>query len=324
MQRLWKIDTLSKIFSFIAFAKRPLRLKELQEAIGIVSTRTPEVLKSKDILWAKPIQKLFAPLIEIEEDSEDPKDCFCRLFHGTVKDFLLKNFQIFGGDMDNNGLCIHLISEITIANACLLYLSQHKYSLMLLKDSGQWFTNLGENTLDHQFLRYSAKYWDKHLDNVEGTQELFERVQNFLSSTNFQTTLQIQSLWVQAHFAIYTNLQEPRNHKYLKRVFPRWLSGHSPTGCDQFAQAYRIFIDEWRFLLDADKDPHLRVYAGELDRCLWGALGPRNFLSSNRSRYTSFMLISGEGKEGEKVGPYYEKITSNGGEVRILQRLKDR
>jgi hypothetical protein len=31
---------------------------------------------------------------------------------------------------------------------------------------------------------------------------------------------------------------------------------------------------------------------GEIDRCLWGALGPQSFLSSNMSRYESFMLAN--------------------------------
>jgi len=33
-------------------------------------------------------------------------------------------------------------------------------------------------------------------------------------------------------------------------------------------------------------------YAGEIDRCLWGTLGPDSFLANNKSRYESFMLAN--------------------------------
>jgi hypothetical protein len=65
-----------------------------------------------------------------------------------------------------------LISEEIIAHACLEYLRQPKYAALLENTSTgseQWKTKGGEDILNHHLLRYSAKYWDKHLDNAEET-----------------------------------------------------------------------------------------------------------------------------------------------------------
>ena len=315
----------------------------------MVSTTSPEILKDRNIPWKQSVLKLFAPLIETQPDTEDPEDSVCYLFHSTVKDFLLKNDSIFlQSQPDIEGGKSRLITEFTIANACLLYLSQDRFSKLLVRErlspcshsdpqSDQWKTTLGESTEEHRFLKYSAKYWDKHLDKVEGTQEISQRVKVFLHSTNYQTTIQVQSLWVQLHFALHVISDGHgayMGYKRPKRVFPRWFSSYSSVHCSKYSEDYGNFVNEWRYLLDFGScDCHkCQVYArgavgpyvGEVDRCFWEALGPHNFLSSNHERYNSFRLTPKEGTGVERAGPHYEAVASDGSEIRVMYLAEDK
>ncbi len=225
----------------------------------------------------------------------------------------------------------HLISEMAIADACLLYLSQEKYAQLMTKRLGQWVTTSGEDLSDHHLLTYSAKYWDKHLDEVPETPQLLRRVERFLSSSNFQTTLQIQSLCVEAQFGLYTVKGHARSHKYTKRVFPRWFAENKTRNNSEFLGSYRTFISEWQSFLDCGtcgddccNYANYARYVGELDRCLWKALGPSNFLSSNRERYSSFMLSSGRTPRSRQTASYQDGVARDGSLVVVLQSLSGR
>lgn len=119
----------------------------------------------------------------------------------------------------------------------------------------------------------------------------------FLHSSNFVTTIQLQSLFVEYHFGVYTLLGVSKRFKWLKRVFPRWFSGREASNsCKtgvQYAKTYRTFVSEWRYFLHRPTcSGYCKTfpYIGEVDRCLLGALGPQSFLAKNNSRYESFMV----------------------------------
>ena len=299
-------------------------MTELREAIGIISSENPKSLQNRNIPYRQAVEKVFTPLIKTQEDPENQGERFCYFFHSTVRDFLIGNQSIFQQEMPSPA--IHTISELTIANACLLYLSQDRYSQLLRREAEQWTTISKDNLKDHHLLTYSAKYWDKHFDNAEETLELSQKIKHFLTSVNFQSTLQLQSLFVQGHFDVYTLYRCSPDHKFTKRVFPKWFASHSIDGCSQFAKNYRSYISEWHNLLGCAncEEPHcyphsaLKHLQGELDRCLWGALGPRNFLSSNPGRYISFILCDEDDSESGKM-PYYEAISQDGSKVLVLQ-----
>lgn len=290
----------------------------------MITSDSPRSLQNRNIPWRQAVEKVLAPLIETQEDPENQGECFCYLFHSTVKDFLISNQGIFQQDPPKPA--IHAISELTIANACLLYLSQNRYSQILTKEGGHWVTNSKDNVEDHHLLTYAAKYWDKHLDNVDETPKFRQYVEDFLISPNFMSTIQVQSLFVQSHFQVYTAVGGCPSQKFTKRVFPRWFASYNIAGCAHFFSNYRSYISEWHSLLDYSdcKEPHCgrswtsKPFLGEIDRCLWGALGPGNFLSSNRGRYTSFMLRYENGLEPGNL-PYHEAISQDGNKVLVLQ-----
>ena len=300
-------------------------MSELREAIGIISSDSPKSLQNRNIPWRQAVEKVFAPLIEIQEDPETQGDCFCYLFHSTLKDFLTKNQDIF--QQESPSPAIHAISELTIANACLLYLSQDRYSQLLTKEAGHWITASKYGIKDHHLLTYSAKYWDKHFDRVEETPELRQEIERFLKSSNFATTMQLQSLFVQGHFEIYIPINCSPDHKFTKRVLPQWFASHSIAGCSQYSRSYRSYTTEWHNLLNCEYGdepryfPHWtsKHFQGELDRCLWGALGPGNFLSFIRGRYTSFMICGEDGVGPGKMS-YHEAISQVGNKVLVLQQ----
>ena len=299
-------------------------MTELREAIGIVSSENPKSLQSRNIPWRQAVERVFAPLIETQEDPENRGENFCYLFHSTVRDFLIRNQDVFRQDAPFPA--IHAISELTIANACLLYLSQDRYSQLLTNEAEQWITTTKDNIKDHHLLTYSAKYWDKHFDQVEETPELRRKIEGFLTSPNFQSTIQLQSLFVQGQFGIYTSGRCSPEHKFTKRVFPQWFASDSIDTCSSFLVDYRTYISEWQSLLSCADCQNPRCYShsivkrfrGGLDHCLWGALGPRNFLSSSSGRFSSFMLCI-QNISGATKMPYQEAISQDGKQVVVLQ-----
>ena len=311
----------SKIFGLVTFAKRRLRLSELRQAIGVLSSDEPKNLKSRSIPWRQAVERLFAPLIETQEDPDAPQNCFCYLFHSTVKIFLEQHPEVLQRTLP--GAATLLINELIIANACLLYLSQDAFAELLIKDSDQWTTTSKERITGTSLLTYSAKYWDKHMDGVEETSELRIKLESFIRSANFHTLLQIQSLFVEKHFNLYTLEGCSNYHKYTKRVFPRWFARHSAEGCTDIARNYRSFTTQWNSIL-CGLNCIDRRFKGELDRCLWGALGPQSFLSNGQGRYSSFMLVDEEGLCPENRIPYCAGISSDGSEAVVLKQIEVR
>lgn len=84
-----------------------------------------------------------------------------------------------------------------MANICLKYLLQPRYRRLLTK-KGETFVDLGgEDIMDHHLLSYAAKYWDKHMDDVTYSSDFCQKVSRYITSTQFYTLLQVQSLFVE-------------------------------------------------------------------------------------------------------------------------------
>ena len=238
----------------------------------------------------------------------------CRLYHSTLFDFLRRHADILCEDGDDEAgkptneeqRPMFQVCPLRIADACLRYLTQDRYSRLLRQQGDTWIDANGQSVSEHLFLTYSAKNWDKHLDLVapNGIEVSFsslkiatgafiavavrfnERVQAFLASPNFQTCIQIQSLWIIGAFSPYTWRNSTDGRVWVRRTLPRWIVE------DKYCRDYHRFWWDWQlFLSCAGCDDPLcafRQYIGEVDRCWWGALGSDNFLSKMESRYRSF------------------------------------
>lgn len=194
-----------KLFAVIAFARRPLRISGSREAIGILSTEDPRGLKSRTIPRQEAVERLFAPLIETPQDPDDPKDCFCHLFHRTVRDFFLGNATLFRRDRPSPAA--YPITASATANACLLYLSQDRCSRLMREDKGQWVTATGENADDRRFLTYWGRYWDKNLEtSIKGSKPSSLRPTSKPQS-------RVPTLYVEHHFETYVRPGCSRTHE---------------------------------------------------------------------------------------------------------------
>ncbi|EQB48610.1 hypothetical protein CGLO_12147 [Colletotrichum gloeosporioides Cg-14] len=299
---------ISLLFSLVAFARRPLRLYELQEAMTMALSDYGNNLDPRKA--PRNLQVLFAPLVEIQNDPKDPENPVCRLCHSTVQEFLIANPDVLRGRASNDVAFKHMIAPSQVGDVCLRYLSQSRYSALVDLPPGTCDappTILYDDVQKHGLLPYSAKYWDRHLEDSDPTPELRENLLKFLKSSNIQSLLQIQSLFVSAHFTQFKLLGEidkaPLRPMY-RRSFPDWLGLKFDIKDSEFQRIskkirhdYRHYVNEWGYLLEHGTCASFRSgkcltehFWGEVDRCLTGLLGPGNFMNQMKEKYPSFML----------------------------------
>jgi hypothetical protein len=253
------------------------------------------------------LQRLFAPLIKMEKDPNDPENPLCRLCHATVHEFLTTNPDVLCVDSSSHAPFTYTISSAQVGDLCLRYLTQQRYSTLIQPPPNHSHESLvfwGDENRQHVLVPYCAKYWDRHLDDLKPTPELHKTVCNFLKSTNFQTLLQMQSLFVSGQFEQFKVLEVSR--AMYRRVFPNWFGMDRDSDkdykdeCWKYRRDYRHFVNEWGYLLGYGvcfaSEPGKCLtehFWGEVDRCLSGLLGPTSFLNGMKERYPSFMLTQG-------------------------------
>ncbi|TBU34343.1 hypothetical protein BD311DRAFT_351384 [Dichomitus squalens] len=350
------------VFSLVTFARRPLRIEEVREAVAMLHSSRGH-LEDTQKPFAQALLELFPPLIEVQDDRTDSSDVrsdatatsteagprtlakTCRLFHSTLFDYLRRHADIFCEDEDDDEgerdkqRPSFRVCPLRIADACLRYLAQDRYSRLLWQHEGTWVDMDRQSVAEHTFLTYSAKNWDKHLDLVApngvdlpfsqsfkmATGALFRvasafrtRVQAFLSSSNFQTCIQIQNLWIDGAFSPYAWRNSNDGRVWVRRNLPRW------TVEDKYCRDYHRFWWDWHLFLSCSgcDDPScaFRLCIGEVDRCWWGALGPDNFLSKMKSRYQSFRFQAQDCGEARKSGQcFFQTALATHDAVKVLR-----
>ncbi|KAK1236510.1 hypothetical protein PQX77_000239, partial [Marasmius sp. AFHP31] len=292
----------AKIFSLVLFARRPLRIEEIREAIWLLQSKSPSKPSTDDKPFPGRLTEMFFPLIQTDEENAAYVDRRCRIMHSSVRDFLLRHPDVISPDL--------LISPRDMAEACMLYLKQTRYSQILRKEQNRWYDMTGEPVDQHQFISYAAKYWHRHVEQLPGmkkwweevSKEWLEGVDKFLTSTNFQTCLQIQCIWVDGRFNVFCapTLSTNLSH-FLISALPKWFLKSSPDAWKKWRD-YQRFTHQWRKLLSCAScgSPKCEVIptCGEIDRCWWTSLGPDNFLSKIPGRYVSFTLPTDTGRKG--------------------------
>lgn len=135
------------------------------------------------------------PLIQIQNVRSGQRTiATCTLTHASVHAYLLSNPQVLSA---TPGIGACSIESQVLANVCLNYLAQPRYS-RLLRKSGETFIDSGdEDIMEHHLLSYAAKYRDKHLDDTPFSQKMCDKVESFITSPNFRTCLQVQSLFIE-------------------------------------------------------------------------------------------------------------------------------
>lgn len=310
----------SKIIGLIAFSRRQLRIEEVREATISLITRGRKNAKDEG-LANMPTNRLlskFTALVEFNDSPTGSQDCegYCRLTHSSVLEFLLLRPAILGEERALQ------ITPYTIADACLTYLARPIYAQPLqIKASAsetetlEWVDSSGLSMDKHYFVQYAAKYWSRHLEDVEPDNSIQGRVAKFVESKNFQTCMQIQTIWVQGKFDVYY----VQGQKTQLRVLPAWFicsppARGKPPELSKHWLHYLVLLHNWRKLLscggchDVESECPFEVYRGDVDRIWWGSLGSEHLFSSFNSRYTSFSLVEDREKLQSGRGPRFEAL----------------
>jgi hypothetical protein len=289
-----------------------LRLDELCEATAAIATERGKDVNRSAKLFKSKVVALCQPLVNVQDSqTEHGIISTCTLAHATVRSFLLKHLDILGkeGSRENS------ISASNMADICLTYLMQPRYNAILRKEGNDFKDKRDESIMEHHLLVYAAKYWDKHLDLVDYSPELCDRVIRFLKSKQYFTCLQVQSLFVGGQFSFWYDADHLWLGPHIKRVFPHWLH----TRCEEdLEQAYRLFVSDWGFYLDQFANVS-GLNPGEIDRCFFGALGGQNFLNGGPSRFTSFSLKSGDKSAGqEQPVRFFDAINTEATKIIVI------
>jgi hypothetical protein len=175
-------------------AKRPLRLEELCEATAATTTEFGQDIDRTRRLFKKVVTTLCQPLVRVHDvETAYGTSTTCTLTHATVRNFLLRQTSDATSGPDQKVL---RIVPDTLADICLKYLMQSRFTDLLSKNGDVFEDNLKADIDEHHLLPYAAKYWDKHLDVVKDWQSFCEPVRKFVLSQQFFTCLQVQSLLV--------------------------------------------------------------------------------------------------------------------------------
>lgn len=172
----------------MVYAKRPLLLDELCEAVQIMGTPEGEEMKTEDCIRQAKLLRSCEFLLKFDDIHTSPgvSKKMCTLWHASFRTFLVNNSDVLGGS----------ITCQDMAKGCLNYLRQPKYDGLLSKVGQSFSTISDEDIADLHLLVYSAKYWRSHMDTMSYSLEHCQKLEAFVRSTNFITCLQVQSLLV--------------------------------------------------------------------------------------------------------------------------------
>ncbi|KAI0164352.1 hypothetical protein GGR52DRAFT_116690 [Hypoxylon sp. FL1284] len=292
------------ILSLLTSARRPLKMKEMREAVAILqkpfhdeSEFCCEDLAPDDIkqLDGSDIERYCTPFVSFVPSEEETEDSYIRLSHVSVLHFLRELASSPVYEQGEPRIITNIMSD-----ACLRYLSQRKYAITPEART--------EAFQDDSFLAYAAKYWHRHLD--ESSSFPTEAVQSFICSPQFITVVQTQSLLLNGHFGRVDD-----DGKESQQV-PASFSTRADL--QALAHDYRQFIKEWSEFLQLGVT-NARLH-GAIQHCFWGALGETNFLwkhGSGIESNASFLLdfdASQDDNEAQESGTsyYYDMISEDG------------
>ena len=178
-------------------------MSELREAIVILRVNLGDNLSSGALPLKSKVIEFCSPLIECIDSSPDAEDGQIQLSHSLVRDFLrkhsdpLQDMTLKFSPSLTSPKSETYVSSRTIAESCLRYLLQRKYSHLLMKRT---LSNFDVSTVHdpkgQNLLLYAAEFWYQHYDDVEPTESDNTLLDVFLKSLNFYVWIQVQNLYL--------------------------------------------------------------------------------------------------------------------------------
>lgn len=273
------------ILSLLTFAKRPLRILEIQEAIETIRAKELSNITTEVIIEACPL------LTHYIRSRDGDANGTLVLSHHSVRAFLQSHAS------DSLGVpCVHedcheqnIVDTDLLARCCMRYLLRSCFASLLQQNKEfQSIDCDGKLLRERQFATYAAKYWYRHCDMPSPSPKIQNLVKEFLLSDNFHTSLQIQSICIIGHFLIDYHPLTGRP-RLMKQNLPRWTN-QIDDKIHHFQSQYRSFFVEWHHVLQLGLSSH---FVGEIDRVLWPTLGAGTFLRGGQCRYSCFTVGAG-------------------------------
>lgn len=294
------------ILSIVTFSERPLNPKALREALAIRLLPDKSLnLPSNPGFALDRLRYRCSPLVDFYPASDDPNDGQFRLSHQSVRKCLYDHWtdhQPGISGQTRSDMC--MIDDKLFADVCLRYLYQRRYSRLLIKKSPDEFVTWdGTDIRHHYLLQYAAKYWYRHLEYIQPTDSMKDLTRHFVESPQFLTSVQVQSLFVVGHFIQDLDCNDRRG-RCLKKNLPDWFREEAGS---TISSDYYQFLAEWGSFLQQGITASLN---GEIDRCFWQALGPKNYFSrwAHLQRHETHLLDILDKDDTERPACYHDSL----------------
>jgi hypothetical protein len=299
----------------VGFAKRPLSLKEVEEALAIskkpwqglgqtyhhCSDLLPHEITKLD---GTAIHRLLAPFLILQTSPRTSDGQILRLRHASVYTFLRDKLTETSSYIKDS-----MISHDFMAEVCMKYLSQKRYADMHI-----------QSVKGHSFFMYAAKHWHRHVQ--ESSSDNLRLAGSFIQSPQFLVLAKLQSLYLDRHFS-HRIKNENESSRATMNIPKASVEKNSITHTfDDTA----YFFDEWaEFLRRGVTNLKSR---GDIGKCFGGVLSTRSPLQKSLSRIQkqeSFLLemitssshVDTQSELQDSL--FYQAISQDGSRVAVWQ-----
>ncbi|WQF88870.1 Putative NACHT nucleoside triphosphatase, P-loop containing nucleoside triphosphate hydrolase [Colletotrichum destructivum] len=295
---------ISNVFSCIVYARRPLTLPELCEAVETSSLNTGEDMHPDCRVFRGKLLDICAPLVRIDTipDSSSEKEV-CTLSHSSVRVFLMDNPSI---------LARHIAPDI-MALGCLQYLQQPRLRCLMTETERLLKTQTNDSSMGQYLLQYAAQYWDSHLDDLPYSHHLCQVVEKFVKSHHFRLVLKVLAINGSPKL-VPPGIELMRD--ITAKNLPHWFIEQYPSG-QALDEQLRYALREW-FIPLMLENFRLSEYPGQIDRCLWSTLPRNNFLHRAPCSSKAFILEKSDFGGLYATDSVYQRTNSQGTEVDVF------
>lgn len=289
--------------ALIAFAKRPLKLPELRDALANSQVQ----FQNLESIDGDQIERDCVPFIDFYSPRGESEDGYFRVRHAFLSQFMRTSHEARISAAEHPA-----VNPNVIAETCLCYLSQQRYSDLTM-----------EPPSSHSFLGYALKYWHRHLDEVDRNPTLIQKASSFLRSPQFISITRFQSLLLERHFrGNFGGKKQNSGFRMSSLNVPQSVRVQEAMRSD--IDDYRDFAVEWSGLLSLGTTES--SLAGKIEHCFWGALGEKNILRThgksiekNDSFSLDFDMLDQDGLSARHTSghTFYSSVSEDGSRVTV-------
>ena len=259
----------------LVIARQPLHLSELANLLAV--RKGAEDHSDKRVPEAQRIEQICGKFVTFDRSSKNTaSDPLLKFFHKSVYEFFVQDPETL---RVSPGLKKYFVradeAHRDMGEICVSYLSYARYSLPV--DSDEILGNK-----EHAFLKYAATFWFQHLHWGTHSQEVYEKVCEFVQSPGYWNCMAIQTKIDPYLFSIYSHqggmcykMGASENEESIgedgnnyANPLPSWLDEYGSLGkC--IVEALHNFTKEW--------SPVLRRYPEAIDQCMMRASNMQDF-----------------------------------------------